>query len=58
MALAHVAGHTSFDEHGVAGIDMTDGNRTSGRKENGLVELTKKFIELLKEADEQTLDLN
>ena len=29
-----------------------------GRKENGLVELTKKFIHLLKTADEQTLDLN
>ena len=28
------------------------------RKENGLVELTKKFIDLLKEAPNQTLDLN
>ena len=29
-----------------------------GRKENGLVELTKKFIDLLKTAPEQTIDLN
>ncbi len=29
-----------------------------GRKENGLVELTKKFIQLLVEAEEQCLDLN
>jgi len=29
-----------------------------GRKENGLVELTKKFIDLLKTAPNQTLDLN
>lgn len=29
-----------------------------GRKENGLVELTKKFINLLKQAPNQTLDLN
>ena len=29
-----------------------------GRKENGLVELTKKFIDLLKAAPNQTLDLN
>ena len=29
-----------------------------GRKENGLVELTKKFIDLLKEAPQQTVDLN
>ena len=29
-----------------------------GRKENGLVELTKKFIDLLKEAENQTIDLN
>ena len=37
---------------------MTDGRDRKGRKENGLVELTKKFIDLLKEAPEQTLDLN
>jgi len=37
---------------------MTDGRDRRGRKENGLVELTKKFIDLLKEADQQTLDLN
>lgn len=29
-----------------------------GRKENGLVELTKKFIQLLVEAEQQCLDLN
>jgi hypothetical protein len=39
------------------GIDMSD-NKGKGRKENGLVELTKKFIDLLKDAPEQTLDLN
>ena len=33
------------------GLDMTDGRDRMGRKENGLVELTKKFIDLLKEAD-------
>ena len=32
------------------------GKRT--RQENGLVELTKKFIQLLKEAPEQCVDLN
>ena len=37
---------------------MTDGRDRRGRKENGLVELTKKFIDLLKEAENQTLDLN
>ena len=37
---------------------MTDGRDRRGRKENGLVELTKKFIDLLKEAHNQTLDLN
>ena len=34
------------------------GQDKRGRKENGLVELTKKFIDLLKEAVNQTLDLN
>ena len=29
-----------------------------GRKENGLVELTKRFIDLLKLSKDQTLDLN
>ena len=33
-----------------AGIDMTNGAKDKGRKENGLVELTKKFIDQLKEA--------
>lgn len=42
---------------------MEDLNESSilgkrGRKENGLVELTKKFINLLKSAVGQTLDLN
>jgi len=32
------------------------GKRT--RQENGLVELTKKFIELLIQADQNTIDLN
>lgn len=35
-----------------------EGGGRRGRKENGLVELTKKFISLLKEAPNQTLDLN
>jgi transcription factor E2F3 len=34
------------------------GKRSRGRKENGLVTLTIKFIQLLKEATNQTLDLN
>ena len=42
--------------------DSLDENESAlgkrGRKENGLVELTKKFISLLKEAPNQTLDLN
>ena len=40
------------------GDDPNDNTDRRGRKENGLVELTKKFIELLKEAENQTLDLN
>ena len=47
-----------WTQQGHNGIDMTDGRDRKGRKENGLVELTKKFIDLLKEAPEQTLDLN
>ena len=47
-----------WTQAGHNGIDMTDGRDRRGRKENGLVELTKKFIDLLKEADQQTLDLN
>lgn len=37
---------------------MTNGAKEKGRKENGLVELTKKFIDQLKEAADQTIDLN
>ena len=37
---------------------MTNGAKDKGRKENGLVELTKKFIDQLKEAADQTIDLN
>ena len=33
------------------GFDMTDGRDRIGSKENGLLELTKKFIDLLKEAE-------
>lgn len=43
-----------FDDDGSVG----DRTGRGGRKENGLVELTKKFINLLKEAPDQTLDLN
>jgi len=32
------------------GVDMDSRGDKRGRKENGLVELTKKFIDLLKEA--------
>lgn len=42
----------SRDEHG----NITLGKR--GRKENGLVRLTLRFISLLKKAPQQTLDLN
>ena len=35
-----------------------DQAKERGRKENGLVELTKKFIDQLKEAADQTIDLN
>ena len=35
-----------------------DDKKGQGRKENGLVELTKRFIDLLKEAPNQVLDLN
>ena len=38
--------------------DNDDGQDKKGRKENGLVELTKRFIDLLKEAPNQVLDLN
>ena len=42
--------------------EMMDGDaldkKGQGRKENGLVELTKRFIDLLKEAPSQVLDLN
>ena len=47
-----------MDGAGFAQIDLMDGRDKRGRKENGLVELTKKFIDLLKEAANQTLDLN
>ena len=54
----HMMGQTMEAGEGGYGIDMTDGRNPRGRKENGLVELTKKFIDLLKEAENQTLDLN
>lgn len=38
-------------------VDDMD-KKGTGRKENGLVELTKRFIDLLKLAKDQTLDLN
>ena len=37
---------------------MSNDENRKCRKENGLVELTKKFINLLKDAENQTLDLN
>jgi len=50
MSYASQAGDL-VDGQSYAGIDMTSGNADKrGRKENGLVELTKKFIDLLKEA--------
>ena len=39
-------------------LDPDDAADKKGRKENGLVELTKRFIDLLKEAPNQVLDLN
>ena len=61
-AMAYTSGHNNMYEgaggQNYDGIDMTNGVDKKGRKENGLVELTKKFIELLKGACNQTLDLN
>ena len=51
----HMMGSAMEGGEGGYGIDMTDGRNPRGRKENGLVELTKKFIDLLKEAENQTL---
>lgn len=45
----------SSGQYDYNGDDDKDGKN---RKENGLVELTKKFIDLLKAAPAQTLDLN
>ena len=39
-----------MDGTGFNQIELMDGRDKRGRKENGLVELTKKFIDLLKEA--------
>ena len=57
-AMAYVGQQPDQGNLDLQGIDMTDGRDRRGRKENGLVELTKKFIDLLKEAPNQTLDLN
>ena len=38
--------------------DQSSSKKGQGRKENGLVELTKKFICLLVDADDKSLDLN
>jgi len=50
-AMAYVgqddAANVDWTQQGHNGIDMTDGRDRRGRKENGLVELTKKFIDLL-----------
>ena len=37
---------------------IQDSSARRQKRENGLVDLTKKFIDLLKTAPEQTLDLN
>lgn len=54
---------TGATPHGTRGrheysslLDLSTNKK--GRKENGLVELTKKFIQLLVRADKQCLDLN
>ena len=39
-------------------LQYSNSAKGKGRKENGLVELTKKFIQLLVEADDQSIDLN
>ena len=58
-ALARSYGSANFpDTRGDAYDSKAEDDNQRGRKENGLVELTKKFIDLLKEAHEQTLDLN
>ena len=49
---------TALDYVGQGGYNAPVEEGGRGRKENGLVELTKKFIDLLKEAPKQTLDLN
>ena len=54
----HMMGSAMEGGDAAYAMDMTDGRNPRGRKENGLVELTKKFIDLLKEAENQTLDLN
>ena len=51
-------GADQIDSLGFGALDVDGRGDKKGRKENGLVELTKKFIDLLKEAAEQTLDLN
>ena len=48
--MQHLGHSFDADNPAYAGIDMGDGRDRRGRKENGLVELTKKFIDLLKEA--------
>ena len=59
-ALEHAKGtslRTFAAENQVMEPDDVD-KKGVGRKENGLVELTKRFIDLLKLSKDQTLDLN
>ena len=56
-AIQHQTSQPGANE--VSALSNFDDDRNQrGRKENGLVELTKKFIDLLKAAADQTLDLN
>lgn len=51
--------NSSDDDNGQSGDELGETNLGKrGRKENGLVTLTLRFIALLKQAPNQTLDLN
>jgi hypothetical protein len=52
------SGYDSGDGPNFLKADLGDGHDKKGRKENGLVELTKKFIDMLKNDAQQNLDLN
>jgi hypothetical protein len=59
-ATPSVRGTRTVARHDYASLqnDLSSSKKGQGRKENGLVELTKKFICLLVDADDKCLDLN